>query len=921
MPGQRILLDDGKPVRIGSRALDILIALSERAGETISKGELIARVWPDTIVEEANLRVNVAALRKVLGDRGARPVYVANVPGRGYSFIAPVEQVDAVDGAVAPPYTSRNGRLPQSATRVIGREEACAEIGRLLADHRFVTVVGPGGIGKTTAVIAAAGSLDSWFADGVWFVDLVSLPESRQASSVLAGVFGISVFSEDPLPGVAAWLRDKQALIVLDNCEHVIESAALLAETLVRDAPGVSVLATSREALRADGEWQYRLSPLPSPPYGEDCTAERALEYAAVRLFVERAMTRTGTFAVQDADVPAVIEICQKVDGIPLAIELAAATIDLFGLQGLASRLDDHLSVLTRGRRTALPRHQTIRATLDWSYDVLTPSEQAILRRIAVFAGSFNLHSATVVAAHGEIGEGDVIEGVSSLTAKSLLVADTSGNVPRYRLLHLTRTYAREKLRESDESPQAFHRHATYLCQLLTEAEQDWETQTTSEWLTRYARRIDDVRSALDWAFSEGGDAGIGVSLTVLSTVLWIEMSLLHEYRQYVERALEHFATDPDASAELLSQLNAALGNALFHTKGPGADAVAAFDRALKLAEKSGDAASRLRAFSGLCASHLGAGDYAAALSCAVDFNRALGPSPPPAASLISDRLLGLSLSFAGELPQARKIAERLRNEPVRVAHRTRNTGVQFDQRVATGTLLARTLWLQGFQDRAAQLVEETVSDALRIDHAISLCYLLATAAYPVSCWVGDAAASRRYLALLSDHAVQHSLVYWQTWARGYAELSRAADRNVSGAAKPDGWSRDAAAAFGPQLEFFATLSERYAVKFAMPRAERGNAGWATAEILRARAATSDVAADAEALLLRAIELAQQQHALSWELRAETALADLYRRFGRAGMAIERLKSTYARFSEGFDRADLVQARQMMASLETAVPA
>ena len=920
LPEQRVLLADGKPVQVGSRALDILILLSGHAGEIVSKTDLIASVWPHAVVEEANLRVHVAALRKVLGDSGASSRYVANIPGRGYAFVAPVKVTDVAQALVAVPlHSHRASNLPASLSTVIGRDESCAAIGRLLSERRFVTVVGPGGIGKTTVATAVARDAGSGFEDGVWFVDLVSLPESRAASSTLAAVLGVPVFSGDPIPGLLTFLQDKCALIVLDNCEHVVETAAQLAETLVRDTAGISVLATSREALRADGEWQYRLSPLPSPPSGTACNTEQALGFAAVRLFVDRATAKCESFRVRDADVPVIVEICRKVDGIPLAIELAAATIDLFGLQGLASRLDDHLATLTRGRRTALPRHKTIRATLDWSFDVLTPVEQTIFRRIGAFAGGFNLHSAAVVAASEEIGRADVVEAVSNLTAKSLLVVDTSGNIPRYRLLHLTRAYAREKLRESDEGARIFRRHALYLCELLTEAEKDWETHTTSDWLAQYSRRIDDVRSALDWAFSTEGDADIGVSLTVVSTVLWIEMSLLDEYRQYLERALRHLAGDADADVYLMTQLNAALGNALFHTRGPGPDAVAAFDRALRFAEKSGDVMSRLRAFSGLCASHLGAGDYVASLSCAEAFNLALGPKADPAARLISDRLLGLSLSFAGELPRARQIAERLHHEPVLVAHRTRNSGIQFDQRIATGTLLARTLWLQGFHDRAMQVVEDTVAEALRIDHAISTCYLLATAAYPISRWAGDQ-VGKRYLAILTDQSIRHSLVYWQSWARGYAELARPRSRNGGDAAIHDNWPHYLTAAFGPQLEFFATVSEPYAVRFAVSRAERGDAGWATAEILRANAAMNDLYGESETTLLAAIELARRQGALSWELRAETSLAELCVS-DRAAVAHDRLHKVYARFTEGFDRADLVRARAVMHSIEVKVSA
>ena len=929
LPEQRTLLAHDKPVRLGSRALDILITLVERPGELVGKDEIVKRVWPDTIVEEASLRVHIGALRKVLGDGRDGARYVTNIPGRGYCFVAPVERLDAGHPPAAVPAVAPHGNLPAPLTRMIGRDETVATLAAQLPARRFVTIVGPGGIGKTTVAVAVAESVGPAYGHSTRFLDLGSLADPALVASALASALGIAVYSDDPLPGLLAFLAERQMLIVLDTCEHVIEAAAALAEELLRGAPRVHLLATSREPLRADGEWVHRLSSLESPPPGAALTAPEALRYPAVQLFAERSTAGSDSFSLVDADVPVVADICRRLDGIPLAIELAAATVDLFGVRGLAARLDDRLSVLTRGRRTALPRHQTLRATLDWSYGILPAEERVILRRLAVFANSFTFESAGVIAADGEIGPSEVFAAVTSLAAKSLLAADVSGEVVRYRLLDMTRAHALEKLRESDESATIFRRHAEHCCDLLRRAASDWEVQPTRAWREVYGRQIDDVRAALNWAFSPEGDSVTGVALTAASTLLWIELSLLGEHRQHLARALASIAAGPGADAVREMQLNAALGNALFHTVGPSPEAAAAFGRALEIAERLGDTAQRLKAFSGLCAEHLVRGEYATGVAFAERFKRALGDAADPAARVISDRLLALSLHFWGDQARARQLVECVLSQPVTAVHRTHNTGIQFDQRVAGGTLLARILWLQGFADQAARVARETIDIALAIDHPISLCYTLAVAAYPLARWSGDDAAAGTYLVLLKEHSIRHSLVYWQSWARGFEMLERL--RGGEPGSAPGRGRSTFAEGFpdpvGPQLEVLATLSEDYAAARAVERTESGSAGWCAAELQRVRAERllrergSRAIDSADATLAEAQGLARTQGALAWELRIAMSRARLWRGQRRTAEATDLLESVRGRFREGFTTTDLRAADALLADLAGAANA
>ena len=533
VPSERALFNSEQPVRLSGRAFDLLLALLERPGEVLSKDELIARVWPSTCVEEGNLRVHIGALRKVLHDASGS-LYVENVVGRGYSFVAPVRRVmhhaphdqhtqhtqhvrHQPAGMAAPPTLPISPPLAHG--RIFGRGDTLQQLAGQLPQRRLVTVVGPGGMGKTTVAlaVAASGQLAQSFAHGVFLVDLAPLTDGAQVSSALALALGMPAMSNDPAAALVAHLYDMHALLVFDNCEHVIDSVAALVERLLRQTPCVHVLATSREPLRADAEWVHRLPPLalPPPPLPSATAPAGLAELAAtpaVQLFVERATAGMDSFRLCADNAAAVADICRRLDGIPLAIELAAGRAEFFGVHGLAERLEDCFSVLTRGRRTALPRHQTLRATLDWSYDMLSPAEQATLRRFAIFRAPFTLDCAAGVVECADISAADVLDCIANLAAKSLISADTGGEVAQYRLLGTTRAYALDKLRASGELAWVARRYAQRCCDFLRPAQADLERQPPAAWIATYGRGIDHVRAALDWAFGaeRSGNDGTG---------------------------------------------------------------------------------------------------------------------------------------------------------------------------------------------------------------------------------------------------------------------------------------------------------------------------------------------------------------------------------------------------------------------------
>ena len=458
LPHQRLLLEGDKSVRLGSRALEILIALLERPGELVSKNELMARVWPNTFVEAANLTVHIAALRRALKDGQSGNRYLINIPGRGYRFVAPVrsetvEPSPSQSGAACISYN-----LPTSLTRLIGRCDVIKKLLEHLPNQRLVTIVGPGGIGKTSVALAVAESLTSKYDDGVCVVDLASLNDASLVPCAIADLLSNRNSTEYSLPDfensladLLTSLADKRMLLILDNCEHVIGATAQIAIDVLRRAPSVQILATSREPLRVEGEHVHRLSPLESPTPSISLTATEALAFPAVQLLVTRTAAHFGEFDLDDANAAIVAEICRKLDGIPLAIVFAAARVAAMGVRGVAAGLKDQLQLLTGGHRNTHPRQQTMCATLDWSYRLLTEVEQSILRRISIIDGSFTLRAATAIAADCGQSESEITDHILELVAKSLILADMCGVEPRLRLLETTRAYALRKLAESGE--------------------------------------------------------------------------------------------------------------------------------------------------------------------------------------------------------------------------------------------------------------------------------------------------------------------------------------------------------------------------------------------------------------------------------------------------------------------------------------
>jgi predicted ATPase/DNA-binding winged helix-turn-helix (wHTH) protein len=916
LPEERMLLASGRPVRISSRALDILTVLVDHAGELVSKDQLIAGAWPNTKVEENNLRVHIGALRKLLGESSTGVNTIATVPGRGYSFVAHVER-QAVQPllATAPPSMTMQP-LPAPLTRMIGRAETLVMLLSRMRKERLVTIIGPGGMGKTTIALAMAERLSRSLEHHASFLDLSSLTDPQLLPSALASMLGILSRSENPLVSVLAFLRGKHMLIVLDSCEHLVEAAAAMVEALLKGAPGVQVLATSREPLGVEGEWVERLAPLGISDSPGNLSATQALAFPAIQLFAERAAGGIEGFELSDEDVPAAVEICRKLDGIPLAIELAAARVGLFGIPGVAARLNDCLAVLTRGRRTAPPRHKTLRATLDWSYGILSVNEQSVLKRLAIFCGEFTLDSATTVASSAEVANADVPEFIATLVAKSLVVACLRDGLAWYRLLDTTRAYARAKLLESADYHAAAGLHAKTLCECLLAIRTLPEATVTTYLTSTYNRLVDDVRAALRWCFSPDGDRESGARLTAAAAAPFMRLSLFNEYLGHVERVVKDSALMAMADCYTQMSLNLSLGHLLLNRAALDSQLTSAFGRALEIAEREGLVAPRAEALTGAWIASARCGDYPKALEFARRFQRDAAATDQMD-ELLYTLMMTLSLHYMGEFATARDVIESALQHPFGRTPAAHHHLCYVDPDIVILATLARNCWFLGFADQARDAARRSLESAISVNSVAGLCCSLVIAACPIAIWRGDLPEARRLTSMLIEYSRPYSLHSWGSWVPLFEWAL------LGGSARSD--EPVEAATFGAtesdQLDAIATLREGSAPAQAIARVESGRVGWNAAEIIRVSGEQAlkdrgpEAAKTAETAYLRSLDIARRQAALSWQLRTTTSLARLWRDQHRTQEARELLADVHGRFTEGFQTTDYARAGALLREL------
>ncbi len=917
---------------MGARSFDILVALVERPGEVVSHRDLMQRAWPDVTVEEVNLRVNVASLRKALGDGADGVRYITNIRGRGYCFVAPVDRVAGheLPPAVSSPPTTLP-KLPARLARIVGRDETVSGLSSLILSRRFVSIVGTGGIGKTTVAIATAHVLREDFGDAVYFVDLGALTDAGFVASAVGAALNYLDLAQDPMRGLVAFLAERRILLILDSCEHVIEATAALAGLLFVEAPQLHILATSCEALRVEGENVHLLMPLDTPPDLAALTAADALASPAVQVFMERAVASGYRSELTDADAPTVAEICRRLDGIALAIELVGSRVGAYGVRGTAELLDHRFKLLWPGRRSAPQRHQTLQAMLDWSYNLLSEFEKTILCQLGTFVSHFTLEGALSVAGDTGAEAAFVAEALASLVNKSLVWNSDVGGSTSYRLPDTTRIYAAAKLAERGEERRAARRHALYYKDLLP-PEAIKANIFVGRDISPYRPHLGNIRAALEWCFSATGDTAIGVELSARAAALFAGLSFVRECERWCELAIAVLPESDRGTQQELALLEALAMSSMSTRDDSNEMARIAIERALTLAKAIGEPLHQLRLLGYLQIFLTRVCEHHAALAIAERSVTLARAASDANAIIMSEWMLGATHHFLGDQVAAQHHCQ----TGFKLSATSGDVYIDafgYDYHVRTLITLSRAQWLLGRPERALATARQSINEAARRDHPVTVCLSFI---YTVSVflWAGEVAEAQESVERLIACATKYSLGRYDVFGLALKGEVLIEQREPRAGVQ---LLREALAALqlGQQYilagGFRRALAEglmrceafddaRAAIADAMAWAAKDEGKFDMPNLLRARAEIllagpePDEAA-AEELLVRSLEWAREQSALGWELRSAITLARLWARRGHADRAREMLAGVYQRFDEGFETADLKTARRLLADL------
>lgn len=916
----------GQPVELPGRAFDVLLALIEAKSQVLSKDALMQAVWPGRIVEENTLEAQVSLLRKALGDDRT---CIRTVSGRGYQFVA----------LPAPTPVGEHLHIPASVSRLIGREAALVDLEDSIREQRLVTLIGPGGIGKTRLALECARGLGSLFPGRICIADLAPLSTAEFLVPTIAAALGLAPSSgKASLEQIAESLLGSRILLLMDNCEHLIDAAALAVEKLLRGNATLQILATSREALRIEGEYLYRVAALETP--AADADWQEVVAASAVRLFDARLEHGQADAELAAETAPLKARICRRLDGIPLAIELAAARVATLGLAAVAERLENQLDLLAGGNRSALARQQTLRATLDWSFNLLPPRDRIMLRRLSVFVGAFGLEGALAVGVAADLNADEVADSIDSLVGKSLLTLRHERSGAKYRLLEVTRSYALEKLQACGELILSRRLHALYLLEVFSSAAPFWELGGSPRCVLCEELQ-EDLREALRWTLDEAQGTVLGIDLSIAALSFWLHRSQVGECLASASRALAHLAT-PELFERKVMKLEAARGKALLYT-GATVETREAFQHALHIAERLEEHDHQALSTWGVWAHGYLNGPYTQNLQVAQDFLQLSQRQPGAGDESVAKRMIALSQLCLGHLDEARAgLEEVLRNYPenLRQRHILRYA---YDQKSVALCALAYTLWLQGFADQAVRTLREAQAQADASGHLASRWHVLTMSACPIALLTGGIAA----LAGPSQHLLDargwhqpgsHATGAGQFWGgefwRGLYLLWQgeqdAYDRIISPSLEQLGRVRFAAY-LAPYTSALCTLlaqRERPAealrlIDMAIAHASSADDLSALPELIRCQGelllSVSDTgwSGPGEELLQKAQLLARQHRMKAWELRATTSLARLWIRQGKHTRAARELNELMGTFTEGFGSADFEAARQLLRSLDS----
>jgi len=893
----------GSAVPVGGRAFEVIEILARSAGKIVTKDELIDRIWPGTIVGENTLHVHAGAIRKALGPYRN---LLKTESGRGYRLLGDwsVRRLEAAEPPVGPQRMRVDSESPVTnfplpVTRLIGRTAAVARLRDLMSAYRLVTLTGPGGIGKTSLALKAARGVVGEHAGGGWLVELASLSDPALVSSAVAVALRLPTGLTNVTPDtIARSIGDKKLLLVLDNCEHLIEAAATMAETILVHCPQATIIATSRETLRIAGEQVYRVPPLEVPAAGLD-DADRILTHGAVELFIARTKALDSGFSPRADELASVGAICRHLDGIPLAIEFAAAHASTFGLHRVAAGLHGRFALLTTGRRTALPRHRTLRGVLDWSYELLSEAEQRLLRHLAVFTGGFTVEAAAAVVSAGVADVSSIMENIARLVAKSLVTLDRDV-ASRWYLLETIRAYAANKLDEHGERGAAVRRHAAYFRDLFPWSWLASSSAVSTDDRASRIREIDNVRAALDWCFSAGGDRALGLNLTA-GYARWSRVDVGIPMLDVT-----------DAARQPLNLLS----------------------RALDTAEALDDLDAQARALIGLITHHSFSAEHDRTLAAARRLLLVTDRIGDAGLSRVAGRLMGNALVMLGRPREAQGFLENYLNAYGSTNDQLRSSESPVEHRALAHAFLSRALWLRGFIDQAKREAQASLDDLPTTDVPFPLCRVLFYGARRIMPTTGDFAAAEQSIARLIAAATRIDAPFWQTsgqflsgklmiergdltrgvavlndafdvchrtgWRMSYPEFKGALAMGLFGLGQLD----EALAAVNEGLDGAAQGEHGHDLFFAELLRIKG-------EILLRRGAVTA----AECSVRHALNIAQKQEALFWELRAALSLGRMRVSQGRGDAARRLVARVYDRFSEGFETPDLRVAKAFIDDL------
>jgi predicted ATPase len=812
---------------------------------------------------------------------------------------------------------------------MVGRNNVVLEIqGLLQTEQRLITILGAGGIGKTTVALSVGHGALADFSGAAFFVDLSTVNDQEHLIGAIASAVGLGPQLVDPKEALLNFLRPRRVLIILDSCEHLVEKAAEIADSILRSAPDVHMLVTSRETLQVAGAHVLCLPPLDCPPEQPGLTASEVLAYPAARLFVERISARGGDFSLSDDEAPIVAEICRKLDGIALAIELAAGRAVNFGLRNTVAKLGSRLDLLKFGRRTANPRHQTLKATLDWSHDLLSEVERVVLRRVAIFIGPFTLEAALAAGEEGGIDQSEIEGAVESLINKSLIVARRGHRGMLYRLLDTTRSYALEKLGLSGEHHSIAARHANFSIRLLESSRGNLFDLERAEAPAGALRDyLENIRAALEWSFGPDGNDGAAIRMAAAASQLFLAKSLFVECRGWMERAIDRIAADCDPRDQM--EIHASLALSLMFTAGNSERVREAFNKALTFAERREDTYQQLRLLSGLSMYLHRTIDAAGSLEVALRAESVAKKTGNPEDAALADSMLGAAYYMLADHVRAPKYLERaLHRSP---ASRPFNaTQYLFDLRTTSLFNLTRSHWFAGNLDRAARYAERTIEEAESSDHPIALCraFILTM---PFYFWIGDLRQVERDLSELELTAEKYSLEPFRAVAVGLRgrHLIRIGQTM-------DGLRHLQESLEKLRVQRYEMLVTDFVSELAVSLAKQNERAEALALVddsiatqlgskrplhLPALFLAKGMAlvcgearqiSSAQECFEEAMALAGQQSALSFELRAGLELARLWIGQGQIRRAYDLIGPIYGRFTEGLATPDLILARQIL---------